>query len=154
MKKAFVLAAIVTTGMTGCASGGGDASYGDVQVLAVGNHSSMKNQEYKDFHNAADFDAYMAKAFVNQGSPPKLDIDWTKQMVLTGFIGAEKNTGYRIRFLSVDETGDTVSVHVRIVIPCMNNAKPDASEPFAIVAAPATSKPVNINDPEQEYQKC
>src|SRR5579862_1950462 len=143
MKKAFVIVAVLAAGIAGCASGGGSASSG-VETLASGNHSSVTDQDYKDFHNQADLDAYLAKAFAKQASPPKLDVDWTKQMVLTAFIGQQKQTGYRIRFTSVDESGDTVSVHVRVIIPCHQKAIPDPSEPYMIVAAPATTKPVNV----------
>ncbi|HSC47405.1 MAG TPA: hypothetical protein VLG68_04910 [Gammaproteobacteria bacterium] len=157
MKNAFILSMALVLGLAGCASGGGGGgggSSGDIQVLATGNHSSLTDPDFKDIHNAADLDAYLAKAFQKQGSSPKLDVDWTKQMVLTAFIGKKQNTGFRIRFLSVDETGDTVAVHVRIIIPCSKEARPEESEPYTIVAVPATTKPVNINDPEQEYQKC
>ena len=160
MKIAFVSSMALVLGLAGCASGGGSGGGGgggsssDIQVLAAGNHSSLTDPDFKDIHSAADMDAYLAKAFQKQGTPPKFDVDWTKQMVLTAFIGKEKNTGFRIRFLSVDESGDTVSVHIRITIPCHQKAIPEDSEPYMLVAVPATTKPVNINDPEQENQKC
>jgi len=158
MKKAFVSSMALVLVLAGCASGGGGGggSSSDMQVLATGNHSSLMDPDFKDIHSAADMDAYLAKAFAKQSSPPKFDVDWTKQMVLTAFIGAKKFTGFRIRFMSVDETGDTVQVHVKVIIPCNKGDKsiPEDTQPFMIIAVPATSKPVNINDPEQEYQKC
>lgn len=159
MKKAFVLLAALAAGVAGCASGGGGGgggASGGIQVLASGNHSLMKDQEYKDFHNAADLQAYLDKTF-GKGQAPvdPAKIDWTQQMVLTAFIGSEKHAGYRIRYLSVDESGDTVSVHIRVTIPCTKEERsPEATQPFTIVAVPATAKPVNVNEPEQEYQKC
>ena len=160
MKNVFALSAALILGLAGCASGGGGGgdsgggASGDIQVLATGSHSSITDLDFKDIHNAADLDAYLAKAFAKQSAPPKLEVDWTKQMVLAAFIGEKKNTGIRIRFLSVDESGDTVQVHTKVIIPCYEHSRPEANEPFTIVAVPATTKPVNFNEPEQENQKC
>lgn len=154
MNKVLITLAALAVGLVGCGSMGSAGGDGIV-VLASGNHSSVMDPDLKDFHNAADLKAYMDKAFEKQGGAPDLGvIDWNKQMVLALFAGAKKNTGFRLRFLKVDSSGDTVIVQSRVVIPCHSQSTPDESQPYLIIAAPATSKPVSFADPEQEYAKC
>lgn len=127
---------------------------GDIHVLASGNHSNIKFVTTKDIHNQADLDAFMATAF-DKGHAPSLDpVDWNTQMVLALFIGYQKYTGYRIRFTKVDDSGDTIQVDTTVSVPCSMHARQDDQEPFVIVTAPASTKPVNFNQPVQSNQPC
>jgi hypothetical protein len=126
----------------------------DIDVLATGNHSNIKFVTTKDIHNQADLDAFMATAF-DKGHAPSLDpVDWNTKMVLALFIGYEKYTGYRIRFTKVDDSGDTVQVDTSVTVPCSMHARQDDQEPFVIVTVPASTKPVNFNQPVQSNQPC
>ncbi|HEU5397977.1 MAG TPA: hypothetical protein VFV77_01745 [Gammaproteobacteria bacterium] len=151
MKKLFIAIAALAVVLAGCASMGGGAS--GVDVLQTGNHSAQKDEALKDFHNQADLDAFMATAF-DKGDAPSLKVDWNTQMVLVFFIGAKQNTGIRAAFTKVDETGAQVQVSSKVVIPCEKQSRPEPSSPYVIGAAPASTKPVNFNDPDVEYQKC
>jgi hypothetical protein len=133
---------------------GAAISGSDIHVLASGNHSTVKFPATKDFHNQADLDAFMATAF-DKGHAPSLDpVDWNKDMVLALFIGYQKYTGYRIRFTNVDASGDAVVVDTSVSVPCSMHARQDDQEPFVIVTVPASTKPVNFNQPVQSNQPC
>lgn len=126
----------------------------DVDILLKGQHSNIKYYTAKDFHNQADLDAFMATAFDKGNAPSVPAVDWSKNMVLAVFIGYQKSGGYNIRFTKVDDSGDSIQVSVKVVVPCEERARPDPSQPFQIVAVPASTKPVNFNEPEQDNQKC
>ena len=126
----------------------------DVDVLVKGQHSNIKYYTTKDIHNQADFDAFMATAFDKGKAPSVPAVDWSKQLVLAVFAGYQQHSGYTLRFTKVDDSGDTIQVSVRVVVPCEERAGSDASQPFLIVAIPASTKAVNFNEPEQQNQKC
>lgn len=153
MKKLFIAVAALAVVLAGCASMGGGASASGFTVLQSGAHSAQKDEALKDFHNQADLDAFMATAF-DKGGAPSMKVDWNTQMVVAFFVGAKQNTGIRAAFTKVDETGAQVQVSSKVVIPCEKQSRPEPSSPYVIVAAPASTKPVNFADPEVEYQKC
>ena len=140
------LAALVASGAA--ISGAG------VDTLAKGSHSNIKALNAKDFHNQADLDAFMATAFDKGHAPDLGTIDWTKNMVLAVFIGYQKHTGYQIRFTKVDDSGDSIQVSYKVVVPCEQHAGNDETQPFIFVSYPASTKTVNFNEPEQENQHC
>ena len=126
----------------------------DIHVLASGSHSKIKFVTTKDIHNQADMDAFMATAF-DKGHGPSLDaVDWNTQMVLVLFIGYQKYTGYKVRFTKVDDSGDSVQVDTSVSVPCSMHAMQDDLEPFVMVTVPASTKPVNFNQPVQSNQPC
>jgi len=133
---------------------GNSAISSDIDTLVKGNHSAIKTMIMKDIHNQADLDAFMATAFDKGHAPSLPAVDWTKQMVLALFIGEQKYTGYQLRFTKVDDSGDSVQVNAKIVIPCSMHARLEDQQPFLIVAVPASTKPVTFSDPQQDYQKC
>ena len=155
MKRLTIALAALAVTLAGCASAGGGSSGGSgVTVLQSGSHSAMKDETFKDFHNQADLDAFLATAF-EKGSAPSLKVDWNTQMVLVAFLGTRKTTGYRVSFTKVDASGDQVQVDTKITIPCAQQASPDTHQaPFTIVTAPASTKTVNFTDPNQDFQKC
>lgn len=155
MNRVLVTIAALAVGLVGCGSMGGASDNGGIVVLDTGAHSAITDMDLKDFHNAADLQAYWAKAFDKISAAPDLpQIDWSKQMVLTAFIGSQKHTKYQVRFLKVDASGDNVYVSTKIIIPCGLHAQEADQQPFTVVAAPATTKQVLFNQPEQENQKC
>ena len=151
--KTLIFLATAALLLAGCASmSGGDSG---VNVLASGNHSNMKDQQYSDIHNQADFDALWKKAFVGQsGAPDKPVIDFSKDMVLAAFIGDQPTGGYEIRFKDIDASGASVNVTVEVTQPGQNCLRSQSSqrpsEAFLIVAIPASTKPVNFNTPPAE----
>ena len=156
MNKVLITLAALAVGLVGCGSMGGAGGGGDgIVVLATGSHSAITELELKDFHDAASLKAYWDKAFPAGTSGPDMpQVDWSKQMVLTAFIGAQKHTKYQMRVLSVDASGDNVYVSTKIIIPCGLHSQEADQQPFTVVAAPATAKPVMFNQPAQENQKC
>lgn len=152
MKRLLIAVAALAVILAGCATMGGTSG---ITVLQSGSHSAMKDQSYKDFHNQADLDAFMATAFAKGDAPDLGKIDWTKNMVLAAFIGEQSNSGYRVYINKLDDSApDSVQVHVRVTIPCSKESQPAKQSPFQIVTAPATTKTVNFADPEQDYLKC
>lgn len=154
MKRFIIALAALAVTLAGCASAGGGGGGSGISVLQSGAHSAQKDEVFKDYHNQADLDAFLATAF-DKGDAPKVSVDWNTQMVLVGFLGTRKTTGYRVAFTKYDASGDQVNVDSKIVIPCASQAAPDAHQnPFVIVAVPASTKTVNFTDPNQDYQKC
>lgn len=150
MKRlSIALAALAAIAVSGAAIGGSSPD-----TLVKGSHSNIKSLTTKDFHNQADFDAFMATAFDKGHAPSISSIDWTKDMVLAVFIGYQKHSGYQIRFTKVDDSGDSVQVSYKVIVPCEEHAGGDESQPFIIVTYPASTKSVNFNDPVQENQHC
>lgn len=156
MNKVLITLAALALGLVGCGSmGGAGTDNGGIVVLVTGAHSAITEQEYKDLHSAADLQAYWAKAFDKISAAPDLpQVDWSKQMVLTAFIGTQKHTKFQIRFTKVDASGDNVMVFTKIVIPCGLHSQQADQQPFTVVAVPASTKPVMFAQPEQENQKC
>ncbi|MDE2234439.1 MAG: protease complex subunit PrcB family protein [Gammaproteobacteria bacterium] len=146
----LMLACAATLLVAGCASMGGGNS--GATVVASGDHSLIKDQEYKDIHTQADFDALWDKAFKGMsGAPDKPQVDFSKQMVLAAFIGDQNTGGYTIRFTKIDSTGPTIDVSILVTQPGQNCRVPQRlSDTYLIVAIPASSKPVNINNPQSE----
>jgi PrcB C-terminal len=156
MKK-LIISALTAFLFAGCASMGGGNSGAD--VLASGNHSNMKEQEYLDIHNQADFDAMWKKAFAGQsGAPDKPAVDFSKDMVLAAFIGDQPTAGYEIRFKDIDTSGTSVNATLEITRPGQNCLRSQAAmrltDPFLIVAIPASTKPVNFNPVPQTQPAC
>jgi len=151
MKRFIIAMVALAVSLAGCASAGGGGA--GISVLQSGAHSAQKDEVFKDFHNQADLDAFLATAF-DKGAAPKISVDWNTQMVIAMFAGAKKNTGIRVGITKVDESGDQVQVSSRVVIPCSKDSTPEATSPYQIVAAPASTKTVNFNDPDVDYQKC
>jgi len=126
-------AAVLAMLLAGCASMGGGGAAG-VEVLASGNYSNMKDQQYKDIHNQADFDALWQRAFGGlSGAPSKPTVDFTKNMVLAAFLGQQKHGGYVVRIAKLDDSGPTVNVTVEVTIPGTNCRYPPARGPAILV---------------------
>ncbi len=123
-------------------------------TLAKGSHSNIKYVTMKDFHNQADLDAFMATAFDKGHAPDLGTVDWTKNMVLAVFAGFQQHSGYQLRITKVDDSSDTIQVNWKVVIPCMEKSGSDDTQPFLFATYPASTKPVNINAPDQETQRC
>ncbi|MGB9428522.1 MAG: protease complex subunit PrcB family protein [Gammaproteobacteria bacterium] len=152
--KTLTAAATLMLLLAGCASMGGSSS--GTEMLSTGNHSNMKDEQYKDVHNQADFDALWQQAFANQSSAPsKPAVDFSNNMVLTMFLGEQKHGGYIIRFTNFDASGATVNVTVEVTIPGTNCRFPSGtSEPYAFASAPATTKQVNFNVTQRNAPAC
>ncbi len=151
--KTLTAAAALVLTLTGCASMGGVAG---VDVLATGNHSSMKNQQYVDVHNQADFAALWAKTFKGFSAPSMPQVNFSKDMVLGAFIGEQKHTGYLIRIKKINATGATTNVTVEVTIPGTNcqHIIRGRTQPYLFVTAPAESKPVNFNVTQRNAPPC
>ncbi|MGA9852922.1 MAG: hypothetical protein WBR15_08340 [Gammaproteobacteria bacterium] len=154
MKSLTVVATLVLL-LAGCASMDGSSS-GGVEVLSSGNYSNMKDQQYKDIHNQADFDALWQQAFANQsGAPSKPSVDFSKDMILAAFLGDQKHGGYIIRFTDYDASGATVNVTIEVTVPGTNCRYPGrAADPFLFALAPATTKQVNFNVSQRNAPAC
>ena len=150
MKRLIIAVAALAAILAGSSAISGS----DIDILVKGNHSAIKSMTMKDFHNQADLDAFMATAFDKGHAPSLSAVDWTKQMVLVLFVGQQKYSGYQLRFTKVDDSGDAVQVSTKVVIPCSTHARVEDQQPFLMVAVPASTKPVNFTEPEQDYQKC
>ncbi|MDE2090905.1 MAG: protease complex subunit PrcB family protein [Gammaproteobacteria bacterium] len=157
LMKSLILSVATALLMAGCATMGGGAT--GVDVLASGNHSNMKDQQYSDIHNQADLDALWKKAFAGQSSAPdEPKVDFNKNMVLAAFIGEQNTGGYNILFSSIDASGASVNVTVLITQPGQNCLRSQAaqrqSEAYLIATAPASAKPVNFNPSPQRAPGC
>lgn len=154
LAKTLIGAATLVLLLAGCASLSGSA--GGVEVLSSGNYSNIKDQQYKDIHNQADFDALWKQAFGGlSGAPSEPTVDFTKNMILAGFIGEQKHGGYVLRFTQYDDSGPTVNVTVEVTIPGTNCRYPQReAQPFLIAAAPATTKQVNFNVTQRNAPAC
>lgn len=145
---------VILAALAAFVASGAAISGSSVDILAKGSHSNIKYVTMKDFHNQADFDAFMATAF-DKGHAPSLDaVDWSKTMVIAVFAGFQQHSGYQLRITKVDDSGDTIQVNWKVVIPCAERSGSDDSQPFLIATYPASTKPVNINTPDQENQRC
>jgi len=152
--KTLIISAATALLMAGCASmGGGDSG---ANILATGSHSNMKDQQYSDIHNQADFDALWNKAFANQSSAPdKPVVDFSKDMVLAVFIGEQPTGGFRIRISKVDTSGADIEVTVVGIQPGQNCRHTQTStEPFLIATIPASTKTVNFNAQAERSPAC
>lgn len=139
--------------LVGCASiGGGNG----ITPMSMGNYSNIKDEQYKDVHNQADFDALWQQAFANlSGAPDKPTVDFSKNMVLAMFLGAQKHGGYIVRFTNFDDSGPTVNVTVEVTVPGTNCRYPNrASDPYAFALAPATTKQVNFTVTQRNAPAC
>ncbi|MGH8307791.1 MAG: protease complex subunit PrcB family protein [Gammaproteobacteria bacterium] len=152
--KTLTAIATLTLLLAGCASMGGGSS--GLDILVSGQHSNIKDQQYMDIHNQADFDAMWQKAFANRSdAPDKPVVDFSKNMVLTAFIGDQPTGGYKIRFSNVDASGATVDVTVVATQPGQNCRHTQRStEPFLIATIPASTKTVNINPQSEQAPGC
>ena len=152
--KTLATVTMLTLLLAGCASTSSDNS--GIVVLASGSHSNMKDQQYMDIHNQADFDAMWQKAFVNQsGAPAKPVVDFSKDMVLAVFIGDQPTGGYTIRLNNTDASGDNVDVTVLVTQPGQNCRHPESSsDAFLIAAIPASTKSVNFNPQAARAPAC
>lgn len=152
--KTLTAIAALTLLLAGCASMGGSSS--GIEILTSGQHSNIKDQQYTDIHNQADFDALWKKAFANMSSAPtKPVVDFSKQMVIASFIGHEDHGGYFVRVTKVDDSGATLNVTVMVTIPGANCHFTLAStETYNFSAIPASSKTVNIDPKQQNAPSC
>jgi hypothetical protein len=146
--------AILALLLAGCATMGSNSS--GVDTLVSGNHSNMKDQQYNDIHNQADFDALWQKAFANQASAPaKPTVDFSSRMVLAAFLGEQKHGGYLMRIQDIDASGDSVNVTLEVTVPGQNcRFLQSETEPFLFVSAPASSKTVNFNVRQTNAPAC
>jgi PrcB C-terminal len=153
MQKLIISAAAALV-IAGCASmGGGDSG---VDILASGNHSNMKDQQYVAFTNQADFDSMWQKAFAGQsGAPDKPVVDFSKNMVLAIFIGEQPTGGFRIRISKVDTSGADIQVTFYGIQPGQNCRHPQTStEPFLIATIPTSTKSVDFNPQSERAPAC
>ncbi len=150
--KTSAAAAALALTLSGCASMGGVAG---VNVLDTGNHSSMKNQQYVDVHNQADFAALWTKTFKGFPAPTMPQVDFSKDMVVGAFLGEQNHGGYLIRIKKIDSSGTTTNVTVEVTIPGTNCRYPNAfSQPYMFATIPASSKPVNFNVTQRNAPPC
>lgn len=151
--KTSIAAAALGLVLMGCASMGGS---GGTDVLASGNHSNIKHQQYTALHNQAAFDALWQKAFANlPAAPNKPVIDFSKQMVIASFIGQQSHGGYLVRIGHVDDSGPKLNVTVMVTIPGTNCRYPESpSDAYQFNALPATTKPVRFHIRQQNAPGC
>lgn len=149
--KAVIGGAVLTLVLTGCASMGGDSN---VQVLASGSHSGVKEHEYHDLHNAKDFQTWWSKAYSTYSDvPPLPTVDFTKNMVIAAFMGEKTHGGYTLRVENVEQTLDAYNVKIKISIPGNNcRASQDIVQPFEFVVVP-NNNGVFINWNEEQTNK-
>ncbi|HET7922089.1 MAG TPA: protease complex subunit PrcB family protein [Gammaproteobacteria bacterium] len=121
--------------LAGCASLGGDSN---VQLLASGSHSGVKEQEYHDLHNAKDFQTWWNKAYSSYSEVPALpQVDFSKNMVIAAFMGEKSHGGYTIRIHDIELTPDAYNVDIRITIPGNKcRASQAIIQPFEFVVVP------------------
>ncbi|MGH8402941.1 MAG: hypothetical protein ACRESO_06000 [Gammaproteobacteria bacterium] len=152
--KTLIAIAALTLLLAGCASMGGGSS--GIESLASGQHSNIKDQQYTDIHNQADFDALWQKAFANMPSAPtKPVLDFSKQMVIASFIGHEDHGGYLVRVMKVDDSGPTLNVTVMVTVPganCRHTLSP--TDTYNLSAIPASTKQVNFDPQQQNAPAC
>jgi hypothetical protein len=145
---------IALTALAFVLASGSAISGSSADSLAKGSHSNIKYVTMKDFHNQADLDAFMATAFDKGHAPDLGTVDWTKNMVFGLFAGYQQHSGYQIRITKVDDSGDTIQVFWKVIIPCEERSGSDDTQPFLFATFPASTKPVNINTPDSENQRC
>ena len=152
--KNLIISVATALLIAGCASMGGSDS--GVNILTSGNHSNIKDPQYSDIHNQADFDALWQKAFAKQsGAPDKPVVDFSKDMVLAIFIGDQSTGGYIIRIKNVDTSGATIDVTVLVTSPGQNCRHPrSASDAFMIATMPASTKTVNFDPKYEQAPAC
>ena len=139
--------------LAGCASLGG---HSDMQLLASGTHSGVKEQEYHDLHNAKDFQTWWNKAYSSYSEVPALpSVDFTKNMVVAAFMGEKSHGGYSIRVENIEQTPDAYNVNIRINIPGQGcRTTQDVVQPFEFVVVP-DNKGAFINwNVKQSYKEC
>ncbi|MGH8282216.1 MAG: protease complex subunit PrcB family protein [Gammaproteobacteria bacterium] len=150
------LTAIATLALllAGCASMGGGSS--SEELLASGQHSNIKDQQYTDIHNQVDLDALWQKAFANMSAPTKPVVDFSKQMVIAAFAGEQETSGWVVRVSDVDDSGPTLNVTVTVTVPgrdCLFT-KNKVSQPYGITAIPASNKQVHFNIKQHNAAPC
>jgi hypothetical protein len=154
MKSFLIGLAVMAAALAGGSAIGDDVE--GMTVLQQGNHSDIKEQTFKDIHNQADLAALWAQMYAKLSSPPAVpQVDWTKQMVIAFFMGDQKHGGYRIRITKAAEDLGSFNVDVTVTIPGQNcNFPHDDSQPYIVVALPASTAQVNPNIVQKNMPPC
>lgn len=151
--KAIVAGAALAFALAGCASLNGNP---DVQSLAMGTHSGVKDQQYHDIHNVKDFQTWWNKAYSTYSEVPALPtVDFNKNMVVAAFMGEKNHGGFTIRVESIKQAPDSYDVNIKISIPGQGcRITQDTVQPFEFVAVP-NNKGAFINwNVEQHTRVC
>jgi hypothetical protein len=75
-------------------------------------------------------------------------------MVYAAFIGPQQHGGYQVRIGKMIESADSITVDVIIITPGSGCFPPEGqTEPYTIIAMPATTKTVQPNQ-NQIFRPC
>jgi PrcB C-terminal len=151
--KAVIAGSILALLLAGCASLGGNSN---VQRLASGNHSGVKDQQYHDLHNAKDFQTWWNKAYSSYSDIPALpQVDFTKNMVIAAFMGEKSHGGFTLHVDSINQTPDAYNVNIKISIPGTGCRTPEEFiQPFEFVVVPNNNGAFINWNVEQHNQVC
>lgn len=146
MKKLLILAAALAALLAGCASAGGSSD--GVNVLQTGSHSPVKDQEEKDIHDQAAFQAAWDKVYSESSSKPALPtVDFTKQTVIYYALGEKKHGGYALKITRAEPSGTGYAVGITVIEPGQNchNMTMDITHPFLFATIPSVG-PVSFDE--------
>lgn len=129
----------------GCAARSGEApgdSAVSFQVLLQNSRGGVAERQFVVIRDAADFHRWWRRATSRRlpaQSPP--EVDFSRNMVIALFMGAQRTGGNRISVAGVNRDGDTLTVQVRERSPgagCMTTQA--LTQPFEIIETPAAAK--------------
>jgi hypothetical protein len=151
--KAIIGGAILALSLAGCASMGGDSN---MDLLASGSHSGVKDQEYHDLHNVKDFQTWWNKAYSTYSEvPPLPKVDFTKNMVIAAFMGEKSHGGYSMRVEDIQQTPDAYNVNISISIPGQGcRTTQDTVQPFQFIVVPNNNGTFINWNVKQGYKVC
>jgi|GEM_PF-5450155 len=157
MKRAFIIAAVLSAVLAGC--GGGTSPDNGAVVLLQGSHSAGKQQQALDIHDQAAFKDMWDKAFAGDSSPPKMpDVDFTKYVVVAFFLGEMKHGGFVIRVdkAAPSDTPGTYDVDWLVISPGANcvHTTEEVSHPFLIATVPAAGQSISFDVKNRAEAQC
>jgi hypothetical protein len=106
----------------------------DIVELARGNHSGEPAERMMVIRDATEL-ARIWSATGERGDPPAVDFE--QFMVVAAFMGERRTGGYRVRVDSVSQSGDRMTVSVKMEAPgpgCMTTQA--LTQPYQIVKLP------------------
>ena len=154
MLKSLCLCVTLAALLTACA--GGPALTAPVQLLDVGSHSGITEPTYVLIRNGAQFVALWRRVYAEHTPvPPVPEVDWSRQMVVAGFLGTRSHGGYEVSVAAAGEEGSRYRVVFQVSTPGVGCHTTEAlTQPYVIAALPASLKPLQPELQEVHRAPC
>jgi len=121
---------------------------GAFTVLAQGTQSGIERQRFETLRDAAALrKLWQAHTTTVSPSPPVLNVDFSKEMVIAAFAGIRNNGGYVLSVSKINVYRDRIEIDFSLTQPGSDCMVTEAlTQPFVFVkTAQSGDKPVNFN---------